>query len=380
MSYTDWTREQRVIGGRTMASQEKQADAMKVLIVCALSLWPLAPAESTSLSQTSMGQGEPPTFVAWPEKGLGLSIDLAGFKKDIDQVKPDGRRYLTASHPENGLTVSVTLEKVPTQASAQGCMEQLRLIQKSPLATHGQDIRLNTKGEIPTLEYTLHKFRGVRLDQKNMYACMAQDNVYADIQIAKTHYTTADAPLFQSILKSVRLQPEPSKIVETKLPAPPKIIQIPPPEPPTSRELLDIGNALYRQKKYAEAIPAYKKAFDLEKAEPQLDRTLWRVLIENLGMAYGMTGRLKEARVTFEQGIQADPTYPMFHYNLARTFAEMKDLDRAMQSLTTAFRHRKNQNPGEKGMPDPYQDVSFQRFMKNESFRNLVNDLTATKS
>ena len=97
-------------------------------------------------------------------------------------------------------------------------------------------------------------------------------------------------------------------------------------------------------------------------------------------MAYGMTGRLKEARVTFEQGIQADPTYPMFHYNLARTFAEMKDLDHAMQSLTTAFRHRKNQNPGEKGMPDPYQDVSFQHFMKNETFRNLVNDLTATKS
>lgn len=363
-----------------MASQEKQTDAVKALIVCALSLWPLAPAESTGLSQAAVGKDEPPTFVTWPEKGLGLSIDLTGFKKDIDQVKPDGRRYLTASHPGTGLDVSVTLEKVPTQASAQGCMEQLRLIQKGPLATHGHDIILNAAGKVPTLEYTLRKFRGVQLDQKNVYACMAQDNVYADIQISKTHYTTADAPLFQSILKSVRLQPEPSPIVETTLPAPPKIVQTQPPDPPNSKELLDIGNALYRQKKYAEAIPAYKKAFDLEKAEPQLDRTLWRVLIENLGMAYGMTGRLKEARVTFEQGIQADPTYPMFHYNLARTFAEMKDLNRAMQSLRTAFRYRKNQNPGEKGMPDPSQDVSFQRFMKNETFRNLINDLTATKS
>lgn len=380
MSYTDLARERRVIGERTMASQERQTDAVKALVVCALSLWPLTPAESTGLSQTSTGKDEPPTFVAWPEKGLGLSIDLTGFKKDIDQVKPDGRRYLTASHPETGLNVSVTLEKVPAQASAQGCMEQLRLIQKGPVSTHGQDIRLNAAGEIPTLEYTLRKFRGVQVDQKNLYVCTAQDNVYADIQISKTHYTTADAPLFRSILKSIRLQPEPSKIVQPTLPAPPKAVQIPPPEPPDSRELLDIGNALYRQKKYAEAIPAYKKAFDLEKTEPQLDRTLWRVLIENLGMAYGMTGRLKEARVTFEQGIQADPTYPMFHYNLARTFADMKDLDRAMQSLRTAFRHRKNQNPGENGMPDPYQDVSFQRFMKNEAFRNLVNDLTATKS
>jgi hypothetical protein len=31
-------------------------------------------------------------------------------------------------------------------------------------------------------------------------------------------------------------------------------------------------------------------------------------------------------------------------------------------------------------MPDPRQDSSFQRFMKNETFRTLVNDLTATKS
>jgi tetratricopeptide (TPR) repeat protein len=300
---------------------------------------------------------------------LGLSIDLTGFKKDIDQVKPDGRRYLMASHPKTGLNVSVTLEKVPTQASAQGCIEQLHLIQKAPFVTRGQDIKLNAAREIPTLEYTLHEFQGVRLDQKNVYACIAQDNVYADIHLSKVRYTTADAPLFQSMLKSIRLQSNPSETIQTQAP-----------EPPSSRQLLSIGSALYLQNKYAQAIPPYQQAFDLEKAHPELDRTLWRVLIDNLGMAYGMTGRLTEARATFEQGIQADPTYPMFHYNLACTFAKMNDLDHAMQSLKTAFRHRKNQNPGEAGIPDPRQDSSFQRFMKNETFRNLVNDLTATKS
>ena len=363
-----------------MASQRIHPGVVDVIVGCAVSLWFFMPAGPTGASQAIMGINEPPTFVAWPEKGLGLSIDLTGFKKVIDQVKPDGRRYLTASHPKTGLNVAIILEKVPTQASAQGCREQLQLIQKCPLVTHGQDIKLNAAGEIPTLEYTLRKFQGVRLDQKNMYACMAQDNVYADIQLSKMQYTTADAPLFQSILKSVRLQPEPSKIIQTKLPAPPKIIQTQPPAPPNSRELLDIGNALYRQNNYAQAIPPYQKAFELEKTEPQLDRTLWRVLIDNLGMTYGMTGRLKKAKTTFEQGIQADPTYPMFHYNLACTFAEMNDLDHAMQSLTTAFRHRKNQNPGDKGMPDPRQNSSFQRFMKNETFRNLVNSLPATKS
>jgi len=376
-----------------MTRRRIQSGVVSVIAGCAVSLWLFMPTGPTGAAQAIMGSNEPPTFVAWPEKGLGLSIDLSGFKKDIDQVKPDGRRYLTASHPKTGLNVSVTLEKVPTQASAQGCREQLQLIQKGPFVTRGKDINLNAGGEIPTLEYTLHKIQGVRLDQKNVYACMAQDNVYADIHLSKVQYTTADARFFQSILKTLRLQPPPSEIVPPPAPAPPKemvrlpapaplkeLVRLPPPAPPSSMQLLSRGNALYQQSKYAEAIPLLQEAFELEKAEPQLDRTLWRGLIDSLGIAYGMTGHLKKAKATFEQGIQADPTYPMFHYNLACTFAEMNDLDHAMQSLTTAFRHRKNQNPGDKGMPDPRQNSSFHRFMKNETFRNLVNSLPATKS
>ena len=370
-----------------MASEERQADTIKVLVVCALILSSFMSTESTGLSQTAIGKDEPPTFVTWPEKGLGLSIDLTGFKKDIDQVKPDGRRYLMASHPKTGLNVSVTLEKVPAQATTQGCTDQLKLIENGPFVTRGQDINLNTARGIPTLEYTLRDFQGTRMDQKNVYVCLAHDNVYADIHLSKVHYTTADAPLFRSILKSVRLQSGPSKVKQIQAKPRPQIqpqtqphIQPPPPEPPNSRELFNLGSVLYVKNKYAQAVLPYQKAFDLEKANPELDRTLWRALIDNLGMAYGMAGHLKEAKSTLEQGIQADPTYPMFHYNLAGIFAEMNDLDRTMQSLATAFRHRKNLNSGEKTMPDPRQDSPFQRFMKNETFRNFVNDLTPTKS
>jgi tetratricopeptide (TPR) repeat protein len=376
-----------------MTSQRLPPGIVGVIVSCTISLLFSIPAWPADTSQTIVGSSERPTFVSWPEKGLGLSIDLTGFKKEIDQVKPDGRRYLMASHPKTKLDVSITLEKVATKASAKGCLEQLRLIQNDSSVTRGQDIALNTTGEIPTLEYTIQKFRGVRVDQKNVYACIAQDNVYADIHLSKAQYTTADARFFQSILKTLRLQPPPSEIVLPPAPAPPKemvrlpaaappkeMVRLPPPAPPNSKELLNMGNALSRQYEYARAIAPYQKAFELEKAEPQLDRTLWRTLIENLGMAYGMTGHLKEAKAIYEEGIQADPTYPMFHYNLACTFADMNDLDHAMQSLKTAFRQRKNQNSGETVMPDPRQSLSFQRFMKHDIFRNLVNDLAATKS
>jgi tetratricopeptide (TPR) repeat protein len=358
-----------VVKGGHMASQRMQPGAVNVIVGCAFSLWAFMLTVPTGISQAVAGENEPQTIVAWPEEGLGLSIDLTGFKKDIDQVKPDGRRYLMASHPKTGLNVSVTLEKIPNQASAKGCVKHLQQLQKGPFVTRGQDIKLNAVGEIPTLEYTLREFQGFLLDQKNMYACMAQDNVYADIHLSKVQYTTADAPLFQSILKTIHLLPGHSQVVQAQAPT-----------THTSMQLFRMGSALYLQNKYDQAILPYQKALDLEKRQPQLDKTLWRVLIDNLGMAYGMTGHLTEAKATFEQGIQADPTYPMFHYNLACTYSEMNDLDHAMQSLKTAYLHRKNQNPGEEGMPDPRQDSSFQRFMKNEAFRNFVNNLTAIKS
>ena len=58
----------------------------------------------------------------------------------------------------------------------------------------------------------------------------------------------------------------------------------------------------------------------------KLDKTLWYVLIDNLGMSYGITGDLQEAKETFDYGVSKDPTYPLFYYNLACTYAEMNDV------------------------------------------------------
>ncbi len=136
---------------------------------------------------------------------------------------------------------------------------------------------------------------------------------------------------------------------------------------PSSLDLFRSGSKYYIQNKFAEAIGPYQRAVDLEKQDPKLDKILWRVLVDNLGMAYGVTGDLKRAKETLEHGLSKDPTYSMFHYNLACTYAEMGDLDGTMNSLKNAYTYRANHNPGEH-MPDPRTDSSFQRFMKNDTF------------
>jgi tetratricopeptide (TPR) repeat protein len=109
--------------------------------------------------------------------------------------------------------------------------------------------------------------------------------------------------------------------------------------------------------------------------KPTLDKVFFRVLIDNLGMAYAFSGDLNRAKETFEYGITRDNVYPMFYYNLACTYAEMKDMDGAIAQLRTAFKYKDNQNPGER-MPDPARDSSFQRFMTNDRFLAALGEIT----
>jgi tetratricopeptide (TPR) repeat protein len=139
-------------------------------------------------------------------------------------------------------------------------------------------------------------------------------------------------------------------------------------------EYLEEGSALFMKRDYQKAIKPYQKALDLEKQEPTLDKTLWRVLVDNLGMSYGITEDLKKAKETFEYGLSKDPTYPMFHYNMACTYAEMNDEDQAITYLKSAFKNKNNMIEGEE-MPDPAQDDSFARFMKDEKFLKALKEI-----
>jgi tetratricopeptide (TPR) repeat protein len=144
--------------------------------------------------------------------------------------------------------------------------------------------------------------------------------------------------------------------------------------PSQAMRYLEEGSAHYIRNDYKKAIIPYSKALELEKKEPTLDKTLWRVLIDNLGMAYGVSGQLAKAKETFEYGLSKDPSYPMFYYNLACTYGEMNDLDNAIVNLELALQHKDNAIPGE-GMPNPATDSSFERFLKNERFRKVLSDI-----
>lgn len=141
------------------------------------------------------------------------------------------------------------------------------------------------------------------------------------------------------------------------------------------RRNLELGSAHFIEREYEKAIPPYRRALEQEKVKQTLPRDLWRVLIDNLGMAYGVTGDLKKAKETFEYGLSKDPKFPMFHYNMACTYAEMDNMDKAIEYLRNAFEYRENMIKGER-FPNPARDSSFSKFMNNEKFRSALKEMT----
>jgi tetratricopeptide (TPR) repeat protein len=143
-------------------------------------------------------------------------------------------------------------------------------------------------------------------------------------------------------------------------------------------DLMEQGSRFFLKGNYQGAIGPYAQALELEKANPELGKPLWYVLVDNLGMSYGITGDLPKALATFQYGITKDSTYPLFYYNLACAYAEMKDEPKAAENLKKAFQYKANVLQGEQ-MPDPRTDDSFKDLMNDASFRAVVDSMTQTK-
>src|SRR5687768_2069855 len=139
-------------------------------------------------------------------------------------------------------------------------------------------------------------------------------------------------------------------------------------------KLMGEGSAHYLRGDFKKAIGPYQKALDLEKQKRTLEPNLWRMLVDNLGMSYGISGNLKVAKETLEYGISEDPEYPMFYYNMACTYGEMDNLEKAIEYLKLAFARKDNMIPGEK-FPDPARDSSFARFADNEQFKAALKEM-----
>jgi tetratricopeptide (TPR) repeat protein len=150
---------------------------------------------------------------------------------------------------------------------------------------------------------------------------------------------------------------------------------------PTSNDVFLYAQTLYQAQMFKAAAPMFEAAL----AELADDAAPWpsvktarRVMTDQAGMAYGMSGNIGKARAIFEKAISEDPDYPMYYYNLACADAEEKKLTDARLHLQAAFARKANTISGE-SVPDPTKDESFLPFRQNKNFWTFLEHLQASR-
>ena len=315
-------------------------------------------ASANGISQTQQKpQGS--LHISVPDESWVVQIDAPGFSIEQDTLR-QGQRYFMANNSKSGVVLSLTLERVNGKAEMEECRSSLQ----KRAAGDGQfkisNVRTRDINDVPVVEFLIPEAQGIPVQQGNLFACMVNADVYIDIHLSKVQFQAKDESLFETVLKNTH-------IVEASA-------NDAPANAGSARQLFVDGSRAYTKGDFASAIPPYQQAFDLEKKQRTLDQTMTRVLIDNLGMAYGITGNLGKAAEIFNYGVSIDPNYPLFYYNIACVYGEKDDAENAISYLQKAFENKAHVIPGEK-MPDPRTDDSFTRLMKNDRFVKVVTSL-----
>ena len=302
---------------------------------------------------------------SFPGKGWAVQIPASGFKVQTDEVQKDGRKYFLATNEKTGVTISVMLERSGQNATAEECRNSISQRATQAASEKFSDIGTRDVGNFPVLEYTIAEINGLKIGQRNVFTCIANEDVYADVHISKVSFQPSEEKLLMAYLEQLRVADAPSAGATPAGATP---------SGPSSTEYFKQGSQYYLKQDFKNSIGPYQNALNLEKTDPKLGPTLWRVLIDNLSTAYGVTGDLKNSKEVLLYGMSQDPTYPLFYYNMACVYAESNDLDNTIGNLKKAFQYKQNVIKGET-MPDPRTDDSFQRFMHTKQFLDALDSL-----
>jgi len=299
------------------------------------------------------GQSQKAIHMFLPDRKGALELSLDGFQIEKGGLRPDGKQFTISAKSPSGLFLTAFVEL----ASHPGTNAQVRddwwggLKKNSRLKMDEQ--KLSESSDAAVSEYVIHEAQGLRVEQKNIHAYYGGAEIWAEVHLSKVGFQAGDQKLFNDVLAGVKMLP--SYVLN-------------------SRDEFLAGTTSYDAQDYRRAAVHYQKALDLEKEKPVFNQTLTRVLIDQLGMSYGISKQLEKSKEVFEYGISKDPDYPMYYYNIACGYGEQNDKSNALLFLKKAFERKANVIKSEK-MPDPLTDDSFRNFVADATFVKAVKEM-----
>ncbi|MDP3150232.1 MAG: hypothetical protein Q8N83_14010 [Ignavibacteria bacterium] len=294
---------------------------------------------------------------------ISFPIDNYQFKYDKN-TSDDASCYYLFTNNENNLIVSFYLEPAKKSEDATSYRDQTFSTLKYLYPKVEHVIKTNLR-DCSVVEYYIPELYSEKINQQNMNAHFVKDGLWVDLHISKVNFHESERETFYNFLKSVSFSPAKMEGAIVSSPDSLKEAQL---------SFMEKASAYYLYHDLDNAIKYYQKVLDIEMANNLLEKKMWYVLVDNLGMAYGVNGDLNKARSIFEYGLSKDSSYPLFYYNIGCIYGEKGDLDSSIVYLKLAFERKSNVLEGE-DMPNPKDDSSFQKFINDDKFKKLLKEL-----
>ncbi|HEY6348268.1 MAG TPA: hypothetical protein VI636_02550 [Candidatus Angelobacter sp.] len=288
-----------------------------------------------------------------------LEIDVGATSWRLDFLPEDKWTMLQVHQRPDHVSINALLRQVTFAASAESCKNDMWPKVQQSLGGKAGDLHESFTGGFARAEFNSSGAEGT---PRNLYAYLGSRDLCTQVNLVKANFSGDDQKTFEQILAGVRLLPDESGI------------KVPGQSQETSSSLMAQGDEAREQVNYASASRFYERAFVLEKANRTFDNDMYLDLISRLGFAYRINGNLAKAKETLIYGLSQNSNYPIFHYDLACTYAQMGQIDESLGHLNTAYQHRAKVAPTQ--LPAyPAEDTCFQKIATDPRFVNAVQKL-----
>ncbi len=288
------------------------------------------------------------TSFSAPGMNHALSVNMDNFKMLDERLDPRWNHKLVyARDVTNKINMTIDLIE-PLSKGGSTAYRDLHMKQMERDRYKRSEIKKYETNGNAILEFMINENEGKEVFLKNFIEYLSCEDMWAIVHVSTMPYKEDSDAKLKKVLESVRIIDRFGQ---------------------DAYSYWTMGNDHYNIKKdYDKAIEAYERAREVDSKKSQLDRYAWIIMMDNLGMAYGMTGKLDKAIEIFNTGIGRYPEHPFFYYCLACAYAEKKDIETALIHLEDAYKRRGHTFLGEKPA-NPMTDDSFKPFWDNEKLK-----------
>jgi hypothetical protein len=135
-----------------------------------------------------------------------LSLTQGGLTVDDQQIQPNGKAgYFLLHDQKAAINVSFYIEPTNNCTTSRDCRDMVWKL-GNPGWENPQNVVLSEYGDTSIVEFLVPSFKGVPVNQQNIYAEFVVNGYWVDLHVSKVAYKPADHDALERIVRSIMFE------------------------------------------------------------------------------------------------------------------------------------------------------------------------------